>query len=64
MTIKERFLSFFKKPEVPENHKECPICEGTGEYDAFIDCLTCDGQGHMDMKTYYDKLVNGEFRRD
>ena len=53
-----------KPKEIPSTHKECPVCEGTGDYDPFIDCLTCDGQGHMHINVYYDKLANGEFRHD
>ncbi|MCY9026864.1 hypothetical protein MOF32_28730 [Priestia megaterium] len=61
MGILNSLLSIFKsKPkEMPDGYKEGPICEGTGEYDSFIDCLTCDGEGHIESNQYYDKLVDG-----
>lgn len=56
---------FGSKPKkIPPNHKECPICEGTGDYDPLIDCLNCDGKGYIHNNEYYDKLNAGEFRRD
>lgn len=33
--------------EVPPGYRHCPICDGTGNYDSFIDCATCDGQGYV-----------------
>ena len=33
--------------DVPAGCRHCPACDGTGNYDSFIDCLNCDGRGYI-----------------
>ncbi|MEC2054431.1 hypothetical protein P9F83_04150 [Peribacillus psychrosaccharolyticus] len=51
-----RILStfFYTGPvkKVPAGYRHCPACDGTGNYDSFIDCATCDGQGYVDYKLF------------
>lgn len=65
MKIVDFCANLFKsKPkEIPQGHKECFNCDGTGEYESFIDCLVCDGQGYLSNKDYY-KLLNEHENED
>jgi len=62
MKIVDMCVNLFKsKPkEIPPGYKECFNCNGTGEYESFIDCLVCDGQGFLDNKNYYKSLKEHE----
>lgn len=48
--------------KIPDTHKVCPDCEGTGYEEAFISCQTCNHQG-MVKKSYQD-YVNSLTPRD
>lgn len=38
--------------EIPKGSRHCPDCDGTGNYDSFMDCLACDGKGYINYEVY------------
>ena len=62
MKLIEKVISVFKREPkvVPENHKVCPRCDGTGEFEVLIDCLVCDGHGYISNKEYFKMLYENK----
>jgi DnaJ-class molecular chaperone len=63
LKILSKIINLFSiKPKaIPSNSKMCPKCKGIGEYDVWIDCLYCDGQGYIEEQQYNKMLSDGEF---
>jgi len=57
---------FYNGPvkDVPNGSRNCPTCNGTGNYDSFIDCVTCDGQGNVDYEMYIKAIQKIEYLRE
>lgn len=50
---------FVRQPiKIPSGHKKCGDCDGTGDYDEWIDCLECNGYGYIPI---YPELSNREY---
>jgi len=50
--------------DVPKGHVHCPGCGGNGLDEPFMDCLYCDGQGHVPHNTYIDIMKELEDESD
>ncbi|MFF2288260.1 hypothetical protein [Peribacillus butanolivorans] len=62
MKFSEIIVNFFsiKQKEIPDTHFQCHVCDGTGAYDIYTDCLTCNGKGLISKVEYFSRLENGE----
>jgi DnaJ-class molecular chaperone len=63
--ILDQFRELFKdedKPEIPEMHKKCDVCDGLGLQDVLTECDCCDGKGYIKTpyKTYLDTLYENK----
>lgn len=45
-----------KQKDIPKTHVECQVCAGTGAYDIYTDCLTCNAKGLISKVEYYRRL--------
>lgn len=52
-------FSFMHK-DIPETHVKCHVCAGTGAYDIYTDCLTCNAKGLISKVEYNRRLEEGE----
>ncbi|MFS0811742.1 hypothetical protein [Peribacillus phoenicis] len=54
-----KVFSFMHK-DIPETHVKCHVCAGTGAYDIYTDCLTCNAKGLISKVEYNRRLEEGE----
>ncbi|MCO0601106.1 hypothetical protein ACFY5J_04840 [Peribacillus butanolivorans] len=54
-----KLFSIIQK-EIPVTHNKCHVCDGTGAYDIYTDCLTCTGKGLISKMEYNRMLEEGE----
>ncbi|CAH0135244.1 hypothetical protein SRABI96_00340 [Peribacillus sp. Bi96] len=54
-----KLFSIIQK-EIPETHVKCHVCAGTGAYDIYTDCLTCNAKGLISKVEYWRRVEEGE----